>query len=345
MSRAAVLSAVALAVAGAVALTGCRDDAGTGGGRADGSAADDPALSEAVEAAEAAEGAEAEAEAPPPPDGTVELAITIDDLPWVGPLPRDWDRADGNARILAALDAHDARATGFVNCGRVPAGAPVLRQWLAAGQELGNHTRQHLDLNRADPAAWSRDARQCDAFLREITGKPTLPFRYPYLHRGSTVERYRAGRETVRSLGSTIAPVTIDTGDWIVDDAYVQALRSGNAERARTIADAFLDHVARAADHYRDVARERVGREVRHILLLHANGLVADQLGELLARLERDGFRFVPLERALADPVYALEDDYIGPEGLSWLYRIPPATPAARAWDDEEAAALRRVIR
>ncbi|MBW3552548.1 MAG: polysaccharide deacetylase family protein [Gemmatimonadetes bacterium] len=280
-----------------------------------------------------------------PDDSLPALAITIDDLPWVGPLPPGRDRAAATRQILAALEAHGVRATGFVNCGRVQPGAPILGAWLDAGQALGNHTSEHMDLNRAEPAAWAADARECDAFLRELTGESSLPFRYPYLHRGPTAERLRAGRAVLEALGSTVAPVTIDTGDWIIDDAYVAALEAGDDARARAIADAYLAHVTRAARHYRQVAEERLGRDVPHILLLHANALLAEQLDALLTRLEQEGFRFVPLERALEDPVYALEDDYIGPDGLSWLYRIPPATPDAAAWDNAEAAALRALIR
>ena len=57
--------------------------------------------------------------------------------------------------------------------------------------------------------------------------------------------------------------------------------------------------------HAREVGRERFGREVRHVLLLHANRLNADHLDRLLEILARDGARFVPLETALADPIYA----------------------------------------
>lgn len=273
------------------------------------------------------------------------LAMTIDDLPWVGPLPPGWDRLEGTARIMAGLEAHEAPATGFVNCGRVPPDAPVLRLWLEAGHTLGNHTSEHLDLNTADPAAWAEGVRECDAFLRELTGQASLHFRYPYLHRGPTAERRSAGREAVEGLGSVVAPVSIDTGDWILVSAYVEALRAGDAQRADEIATAYLDHVVRAASHYREVARERVDRDIAHILLLHANALLGDHLDALLARLRDEGFRFIRLEEALADPVYALEDDYVGPGGLSWLYRIPPATPEAAAWDDAEAAALRQLVR
>lgn len=272
------------------------------------------------------------------------LAITIDDLPWVGPLSPGADRQQATERILAALEAHGAPATGFVNCGRVEDGAPVLEAWLAAGHALGNHTAEHLDLNHADPARWAADAASCDSYLRELTGKAPLYFRYPYLHRGPTEERYRAGRRAVGALGSVVAPVTINTADWILDDAYVAALRKGEVERARAIADAYVEHVLRATRHYREVARERTGRDVIHVLLLHANALLADRLDGLLERLAEEGFRFVPLAEALEDPVYALEDDYLGPEGLSWLYRMAPATPGAQAWDEAEAAALRRTV-
>ena len=283
--------------------------------------------------------------APDTPDVATALAITVDDLPWVGPLPPGWSRIEGTRRILAALREHDAPATGFVNCGRVSAGATVLQMWMDAGHRLGNHTQQHLDLNYADPSSWAADAERCDQVLRDLTGAESLTFRYPYLHRGPTPERYEAGRRALTSLGTVVAPVTINTGDWILDDAYVAALRGSDEALAEAITSAYVDHVARAAGHYRNVARERVGRDVAHILLLHANALLADQLSRVLSRLEEEGFRFVPLETALRDPVYALEDDYIGPEGLSWLYRIAPATPSAQAWDTEEAARLREVIR
>lgn len=301
------------------------------------SAPGDPSTGEGVgPAAEEGEGPTGPSETP--------VAITIDDLPWVGPLPPGWDRMDGTRRILAALERHGAQATGFVNCGRSQPGTPVLSAWLEAGHELGNHTEQHLDLNYADPASWAADAGTCDRSLRDLTGARSLTFRYPYLHRGPTAERYRAGRAAVDELGSVIAPVTINTGDWILDDPWVAALRSGDDEAAERIATGYVDHVARAAAHYRTVAGERVGRDVAHILLLHANALLADRLDAVLTRLREEGFRFVALEEALRDPVYALEDDYVGPEGLSWLYRIPPADPSAHAWDLEEAARVRALI-
>lgn len=273
------------------------------------------------------------------------VAITVDDLPWVGPLPPGMTRIEATDAILAALAAHGAHATGFVNCDRAQTGAPVLRRWLEAGHSLGNHTDGHLDLNTADPAVWVADARSCDAFLRDLTGKDNLPFRYPYLHRGHTAERYQAGQDAIDAMGSIVAPITIETLDWIMDAAYVAALRSGDEARARAIADAYLDHVVAASRHYRAVAEERLGRDVAHIILLHANALLARYLDDMLHRLAREGFRFVPLEAALQDPVYRMQDDYLGRDGISWLYRIPPADPEAVRWDRAAAERLRALTR
>ncbi len=92
------------------------------------------------------------------------------------------------------------------------------------------------------------------------------------------------------------------------------------------------------------MARRKFGRDVDHVLLLHANVLVADRLGALLDSLSARGFTFVSLEEALSDPVYARPDGYTGPHGLSWLYRAEPATPEDVAWDEAREAALRRAV-
>lgn len=272
------------------------------------------------------------------------VAVTIDDLPWVGALPPGESRVEATRRLLGALTGSDVVATGFVDCDRVQPGAPVLRLWLDAGMRLGNHGAGHLDLNEAPPEEWVAEARRCHAFVQELTGDSVVYFRYPYLHRGATPARYAAGRDAVADLGATVASVTIDTSDWILAAAYGDALRAGDAARAEAIGEALVEHVARQARHYRQVAREKVGRDIAHVLLLHANALEAEYIDDVIERLRAEGFRFVPLAEALEDPVYDRPDDYIGPEGLSWLYRMEPATPEMRAWDDREAARLRAMF-
>jgi peptidoglycan/xylan/chitin deacetylase (PgdA/CDA1 family) len=280
----------------------------------------------------------------PPPLPTahydaVPVAITIDDLPWVG---LAGDRAlEGTDRLLEALVSRGVTATGFVNCDRADDRGPILSRWLTAGMPLGNHSAAHRDLNRANLAVWLEDVRRCDQYLRSATGQAARWFRFPMLHQGPTPERRRAAAELLDELGYRNAHVSIDTSDWLLAVAYREALSRGDSTAAERVGRAHVEHVVEAARHYRDVARERFGRDVAHVILLHANALNADWLGAVLDALEAEGFRFVPLEQALEDPVYGMQDGYIGENGISWLYRVDPAMPAAAEWDQAREDEIR----
>ena len=94
-----------------------------------------------------------------------------------------------------------------------------------------------------------------------------------------------------------------------------------------------MEHLVDAARHFRTAAREKFGREVGHVLLLHANAIAARHVGDLLDALEGDGFEIAPLEEVLADPMYSRVDAYVSLTGLSWIYRAAPLSPDD-PWDD-----------
>jgi peptidoglycan/xylan/chitin deacetylase (PgdA/CDA1 family) len=270
------------------------------------------------------------------------MAITIDDLPWIGAVRPGETRLDALGRMIDAFVVRDVPAHGFVNCERAGSGAE-LRAWLDAGLELGNHSAAHLDLNGAPLEQWLRDVRSCHDMVRDLTDTARIWFRYPFLHQGPTAERQEAALALLHELDSPVAHVTIDNSDWILAVAYGAAISAGDSARAAAIGDAFIEHIVRATRHYQRVAADRVSRDVPHVLLLHANLLVADHIDTLLDRLQAElGFRFVSLAAAHRDPVYDLPDGYTGERGLSWLYRIAPAAPDLSAWDDEEASRLRQ---
>ncbi len=264
------------------------------------------------------------------------IAITLDDLPFVGELGPGDSRPAATARILAALRNHRVPATGFVVCGRIDDNAAPLKLWLEAGLELGNHSTTHAHLDAVTLDAWRNDVCACSQRLTAQTGKPVRWFRYPFLQMGASLARRDSALAIVRDCGHEIAHVSVDTGEWALVKPYIQAMAAGDQTRARAIGDAYIEHLLAAVDHYRDVARTRVGHDVGQVLLLHANALAADHLDALLAAIEARGWRFVPLAEALADSVYLRPDDYAGPIGLSWLYRFAPAMQEAWTWDNEQ---------
>jgi len=280
------------------------------------------------------------AQAGPPTEASYDIAITLDDLPWVGGLRPHDTRLGANTRILAALQAHAALATGFVVCNRMRKDDPVIFAWNDAGMFLGNHSNSHPHIDALSPADWEKDIETCVDRLRTQAGVEPAWFRFPYLQSGKTIARRDAAVATLAGMKLRGAPVSVDTGEYALVAPYVKALAAGDTRTADAIGAAWVTHVVDAVQHYKKISKERLGRQVRHVLLLHANALAADHLDALLTRLEADGARFVSLDHALADPAYAREDDYAGGIGLSWLYRFAPQMTDAWAWDNAQVKAL-----
>lgn len=273
-----------------------------------------------------------------------DLAISIDDLPWTAAgstLAEVVD--DGTGRILDALASRGATATGFVVCDAMAARPGQVERWIAAGQSLGNHTQSHPDLNTTPVTQWMAGVRSCDTSIRAAGTNPTH-FRYPMLHRGDRAETRSGAARGVAELGYTVAPVTIDNSEWILASAYERAARSADSTAMRRIGAAYVEHIRRATEHARTVSHERFDRDIAQILLIHANRLNADWLAAVLDTLAAGGARFVRLEEALGDPVYDLDDGYIGPRGLSWLYRVAPVREDLAEWDEREEARVRSEV-
>jgi peptidoglycan/xylan/chitin deacetylase (PgdA/CDA1 family) len=247
------------------------------------------------------------------------IAITLDDLPFVGAVDAA-GREAATARILGHLAAEKVTAAGFVNCGKPD--QALLAGWSAAGHSLGNHTASHLDIDKVPLDRWLDDARACHVALTQ-SGTPPTTFRYPYLRHGDDLATRDAARAVLTGeLGQTIAHVSVDNHDWKLGFWYGDAVASGDAARAAAVAAVYPDHLVDAVRHAREVSRAKLGRDVDHVLLLHANLLAADHLGAALRALRADGAVFIPLEEALRDPVYAMPDEAVVTGGISWLYRI-----------------------
>ncbi|MEM6706803.1 MAG: serine hydrolase [Acidobacteriota bacterium] len=276
-------------------------------------------------------------------DAGVQIALTFDDLPWSGAPPVDGTPTEAINRMAAVLNAHNAPATGFVFCERHVEDPEPVDDWVAWGQSIGNHSWSHPDLNRTAVASWVQNVVRCHNRLEKSRGYNGL-FRFPMLHQGDTGPKRDAAAEALREQGMRNAHVTVDTSDWILARYHAEAVRRGDARLRRIVKEAFLEHIRNAVQHADAVARRKLGRSVPHVLLLHANSLVEDSLDELLLALRSLAVEFVPLEQALADPVYSKSDRYVGAKGISWLYRMEPLTIDDVRWDDDEATRIRNTL-
>ena len=271
----------------------------------------------------------------------VPLAITFDDLPWTGGTDGIGRAAvlERTDRLISQLTARNVPAVGLVTCRNLLSDGAAIRRWRQAGLELGNHSYDHQDLNRTDPAEWLADVGECHDRLRALTRDSIRWFRFPYLHEGSTAAVRDSVARAIARLGYRNAHVTIDNSEWVLARAYELAVRGGDSLRAAEVADAYVEHLVEAGRHFRAVARERFGRETGQVLLLHANRLAADHAGAAIDALVADGFVIRSLPEVMTDPVFLEPDGYIGPRGLSWLYRVEPAIDDD-PWDEAAEAAI-----
>ncbi len=257
-----------------------------------------------------------------------EVAITIDDLPWNAGLPPGTDRAEAIARLVDTLRARSIPAVGFVNCDRVT-DTKQLDPWIKGGLELGNHAATHMDLSSRPLADWTEDVRRCDTQLRQRTGAVRF-FRYPYLHQGDTLEKRDGAYAALAAMGVRVAHVSIDNHEWKFAADYGRTTDS--AARAQ-LGARYVQHMSDAAAHFKALATRKTGRDIKHVLLLHANALNADHGAAMLDRLASEGWTFISLDAALSDPVYALPDTWVSPNGPSWLHRIEPRFPDELDWE------------
>jgi len=193
------------------------------------------------------------------------------------------------------------------------------------------------------PDAWAAAVRDCDGTLRAALDRPVKFFRFPLLHQGATAKQRNIAKAVLQELGYQNAHVTIDNSDYLIAAPYRVAVERGDTAGVRAYGRLMLRHDLAAVRHFRTVSTESLGRQVSHILLLHANEMTADNLDELLGALSAEGARFISLDEALRDSAYRLEDRYSGAKGLSWLYRLQESragAPSPWEWDDSASAGI-----
>lgn len=258
-----------------------------------------------------------------------EVAVTFDDLPSSASHDVATLR-QLTERLLKTLKSNGVPVTAFVNEQKLYQGAgtseriPILKMWLDAGFDLGNHTYSHLRLYNTPLDKFEQDVirgEEVTSRLLRERGKKLRYFRHPTLNTGKDLATKDAFEKFLASRGYTIAPVTIDNSEWIFARVYNDAKEKGDVALMKRVATAYAPYLEKMTTFYEKLSKDTLGYEVKQTLLVHANALNADHFGDVIAMFRKRGYRFVTLDEALKDPAYSLPDKYVGPIGISWLQR------------------------
>ncbi|HYE58929.1 MAG TPA: polysaccharide deacetylase family protein [Rhodothermales bacterium] len=267
---------------------------------------------------------------PPPPFSDKRIAITIDDAPVTKPLSyrSQWERTLVIDSLTRAAQRFGAPLTVFAIGSQLQdsVGMPLIDEWMRRGVDLGNHSMTHADFGALPAEVGIREILDTQALLSPVAArynKRVRYFRFPLLAEGQSAAQKAAYADALRRAGLTNARVTISNLDWDYDNRYTDLeLRQDWAARYE-VGQAYLQHMRESIAFWDRTARELTGgRPIAHVLLLHANRVNRDYLGQILAMLRAEGYRFVSLDEAYRDPIYREAESWVSPNGVSFLEQV-----------------------
>jgi len=259
------------------------------------------------------------------------IAVTIDDLPVVSTRRDLKTRQEITKKLLNHITKAKIPAVGFVNENKLYAGdkrdetqIDLLRSWLDASLELGNHTFSHRSLNNIEPKDYQNDILRGEIITKELLktkGKRMRYFRHPFLQTGLSLEVKDGLNKFLAEHSYTIAPVTIDNADWIFARAYDNAFDKNDSKLMKQVGASYVPYLGSKMDYWERQSVKLFNREVKQILLLHANFINSDYFDDIAKMLKKRGYKFITLEEALKDEAYKLPDTFNRKAGISWLHR------------------------
>lgn len=260
------------------------------------------------------------------------VCVTIDDLPFVSYSIHDISfQKEMTQKLIDTLSKYGVPAIGFVNESKLYTNNKVdqkkvdlLKIWLDNGMELGNHTFAHKNFHDISFGEFSEDILKGEIVCKDLTAKYRQEykyFRHPYLRVGLTKSAHDSLKVFLSEHGYTEAPVTIDNSDYLFALAYHKAYVKNDIALMSKIGNAFIEYIEQKMAYFEKQSEVLFGRNISHTLLLHANKLNADMMGELIKMYQGRGYEFVSLAEALKDEAYQSEITKYGNWGISWIDR------------------------
>lgn len=260
------------------------------------------------------------------------VCFSIDDMPVVSyGISDSVSQKDIFNRIFLTVKENNVPAIGFVNEGKLYSNevlvsyqVDLLRNWVADGLELGNHTFSHRDYNNVSFRVYAAGILNGETVTRKLLSeqnKQIRYFRHPFLHVGNTKSKADSLNDFLKKHHYHVAPVTIDTEDYLFALAYSRAKQENDTSLMTRIGAEYMAYMEKKIKHYEKLANHLFGRNISQILLIHANLLNADYLNRLIALYKSRNYAFITMEDALKDPAYQTQITVFGAWGISWIDR------------------------
>jgi len=260
------------------------------------------------------------------------IAVTIDDLPLqrTGLYTIEQNKYVTD-KLVKNLKAQNVPVIGFVNESKLYTNGmldsykvDLIKQWLEAGFEIGNHTFSHRSANQISVEEFTSDIIKGELITKPLVkkyGKELRYFRHPYLHTGLSLVTKHAIENFIKEHGYKIAPVSLDNSEWIYSAAYDKAVKEKDEKTMIKIGEDYLLYMRQKLEYWESQSYALFGRNIAHTLLIHANALNAEYFDELCRIFLNKNYKFITLDAALKDEAYQSKDEFVKNNGISWLHR------------------------
>jgi peptidoglycan/xylan/chitin deacetylase (PgdA/CDA1 family) len=283
------------------------------------------------------------------------VSVTFDDLPINSKYLKDGNQwVEQNKKIISTLKKYNIPAIGFVNEYKLYVNDKLdsnrlkaLQLWIEADLDIGNHTYSHPDYHKIDEKVFFGDIIKGEKITKELLftkNRKLKYFRHPYLHTGNTQEKKYALTKFLSEHSYTVAPVTIDNGEWIYARAYENAFNNNDTGLMQSIGTEYVNYMIDKIAYFENQSVKLFGYEIKQILLVHANILNADYFDELAEAIMNRNYSFVSLDEALRDSAYNSEDTFIGRSGISWLHRWSYTKKVDKSFFDGEPEVPQNIL-
>lgn len=257
------------------------------------------------------------------------IAITIDDLPFVG----EYRNFHLNMMMNTMLE-QQVPATGFIIANEVRTDNwDMLHKFKDAGFGLGNHTLTHANLSNLSPKGYQHEIKEADTLLSQVLTEPKY-FRYPYLAMSTGSKREQILCYLAKHHYQ-VAPITVDSKDFVFNQRLLSMPEIKRREYLQELKPFYLDFIWQQTLKAQEHSDYHHNQDQSQILLIHANLLNAYVLPDIINLYKQQGYQFVALEDALKtfkDPVRCSTAPKKAP-ALAQAATANPAIETYVAWD------------